>query len=163
MIPTTTWKRPRLAKNDRCEIQARRTWQKRPGIRRLKTNTAPYGQSRAGNAKAIGYIAISAKYRNIVRPAQRNTNWHGNMNKNQQRRCQTMELYYIDAKKYKTPTPPETGAKLKYDIQELRIRQEKLATWPQDHEEKEADPHQAAKKRTKDEMTHRNGSDTELN
>ena len=47
--------------------------------------------------------------------------------KNQQRRVQTMQLYYNAAEKYKQPIPAETGARLKYDIKELRLRPEKVA------------------------------------
>ena len=48
-----------------------------------------------------------------------------------------MQLYYYSAKKYKTPTPEDTGATPKYDIRELRIRPEKLAKRYQD-QDKEA-------------------------
>ena len=40
-----------------------------------------------------------------------------------------MRRYYNDAKKYKAPTHAETGAKLKYDILELRLHPERLTKW----------------------------------
>ena len=60
------------------------------------------------------------------------------MNQNQQRRVQTMQLYYNTAKKYKTPTPKDTGGDLQYDIRELRLRPEKLTNWYQEEERESA-------------------------
>ena len=57
------------------------------------------------------------------------------MNHDQQHRVQTMHLYYNPAKKYKKPIPPETGARLKYDIKELRLRPEKLTEEYQEQEQ----------------------------
>ena len=45
-----------------------------------------------------------------------------------------MKLYYNAAKKDKKPIPSETGARLKYDIEELRIRPEKLTKGWQEYE-----------------------------
>ena len=86
-------------------------------------------------SRQIDYIAINAKYRNTARKAHSNIYWHANMSQNQQHRAQAMQLYYNAAKKYKTPTPPNTGIALKYDIRELRLRPEKLTKWYQEQEE----------------------------
>ena len=48
------------------------------------------------------------------------------MNQDQQRRVQTIRIYYNTAEKYKQPTQAETGSRLKYDIKELRIHPGKL-------------------------------------
>ena len=57
------------------------------------------------------------------------------MMQNQERRVQKMQLYYKAAKKYKKPTPAETGARLKYDVQELRLHPEKLQKRYQEQEQ----------------------------
>ena len=48
------------------------------------------------------------------------------MHQNKKHQAQTMQLYYNNAKKYKQ-IPSETGARLKYAIEELCIRPEKLS------------------------------------
>ena len=60
---------------------------------------------------------------------------HGNRNQNQQRRVHTMQLYYTAAKKYKKPIPADNGARLKYDIKELRPHPEKLTKSLQEHQQ----------------------------
>ena len=61
-----------------------------------------------------------------MKQAQSNIYRHGNMSQNKQRRVQTMKRYYNAAGEYKQPIPAETGARLKYDIKELRPRPGKL-------------------------------------
>ena len=51
-----------------------------------------------------------------------------------QRRAQPMQLYYSAAKNYKKPITSETGARLRYDIQELRIRPGNMTKWYKDRE-----------------------------
>ena len=85
--------------------------------------------------RQIDYIAINAKFRNAAKKAHSNIYWRANMNQNQQRRAQTMQLYYNAAKKYKVPTPQKVGRKLKYDIFEIRLHPEKLAKWYQEQEQ----------------------------
>ena len=48
------------------------------------------------------------------------------MNQNQRRRLQTAQIYYNSATIYKHPIPAATGARLKYDIKELRLPPAKL-------------------------------------
>ena len=84
----------------------------------LTTWTCPGGQTR----RQIGYIMTNVNYRNAERTAQINTHWRANMGQN--RRVQTMQTYYDEAQKYKTPNPSETGGELKYDIRELRLHPE---------------------------------------
>ena len=156
MIPITTWKRPRLSKNDRWEIQTTSEHEKRNletgGIidKYITTWTSPSGAER----RQFDYIIIDAKYRNKSRTAQSNTHWHANMNKNQQRRVQKTQLRYIESEKYKTPIPEETGAKLKYDIRELRIRPGNLTKRHQRHGAKDKPPTLSYRKQRKNEMTH---------
>ena len=57
------------------------------------------------------------------------------MHQNLQRRVNTMRLYYNAAKKYKKPIPADTGARLKYDIKELRLHPEKLTKAFQEQEQ----------------------------
>ena len=52
-----------------------------------------------------------------------------------------MQLYYIESAKYKVPSPAETGATLKYDIQELRLKPGKLTKRYEDREAEENAPH----------------------
>ena len=96
-----------------------------------KENQEKYTTTRAspgGNVRRqIDYIKTSAKYRNMARKLQRSIYWHANMNQNQQHRVQKMKLYNNAAKKYKQPIPAETGARLQYDIKELRLRPEKIS------------------------------------
>ena len=69
---------------------------------------------------------INAMYRGAARKEQRGTYRHANMKQIQHRRVQTMHLYYDAAEKYKKPMHSETGARLKYDVQELRPHPGKL-------------------------------------
>ena len=46
-----------------------------------------------------------------------------------------MQLYYTAAKKYKKPIPADNGARLKYDIKELRLHPEKLTKSFQEHQQ----------------------------
>ena len=57
------------------------------------------------------------------------------MNQNQQHRVQPTKLYYNAAEKYKHPIPAVTGARLKYEIKELRVRPEKLTESYQEQEQ----------------------------
>ena len=67
------------------------------------------------------------------------------MNQYIQRRVRKIQLYYNTEKKYITPTPSETGKKIKYDIPELRIRPEKLTKRHRYQEEKDASAHQESR------------------
>ena len=60
------------------------------------------------------------------------------MNRNQQHRVRTMQIYDNTAKKYKKPIPPDAGTRLKYGIKELRPHPGKLTKAFQEHE-KETD------------------------
>ena len=126
MIPMTTWKKPRLYKKDKwkqkAENMTKEEWEEENRNKYLTTWTSPNGNT----SRQIDYIMINAKQRNIVRRAQNNIYWRGNMNQNQQHRVQTMQLYYSAAKKYKKPIPTETGTQIKYDLKELREYPEKL-------------------------------------
>ena len=66
----------------------------------LTTWTSPNGNT----GRQIDYIMINTKQRNIVRRAQNNIYWNGNMNQNQQHRVQTMQLYYSAEKIQETHT-----------------------------------------------------------
>ena len=103
------------------------------------TWTIPDGNIR----RQIDYIMINNMRRNMTK-AQINIYWHANMNQNQQHRSQTMQIYNA-AKKYKHPIPAETGARLKYDIKELRLRPEKLTKSYHAQEEKETKTLQEAR------------------
>ena len=124
MIPMTTWKTPKIIKQDRWKQQpgdaTREYWGRENWEIYMTTRTSPGGNIR----RQTDYVAINAKHRNMARTAQRNIHWHGNMNQNQHRRVQTMQLYYNAAKKYKKPIPAETGKRLKYDIKAPRMRPE---------------------------------------
>lgn len=54
------------------------------------------------------------------------------MNQNQHHRVKPIHLYYDAAKKYNRPIQSETGARLKYDIKELRLHPGKLTQWAQE-------------------------------
>ena len=97
----------------------------------MTTWTSPNGNIRG----EIDYITINAKHRNMARKAPINVHWHGNMHQNKHHRAQTMQLCYNAAKKYKRPIPAETGKRLKYDIDELRLRPEKLTNAFQDQKQ----------------------------
>ena len=86
--------------------------------RYMATRTSPDGNIR----EQIDYIAINAKYRNMTRRAQSNIYWRANVNQNQHYRVQTIQIYYNAAEKYKHPIPAETRTRLKYDVNELRLR-----------------------------------------
>ena len=58
--------------------------------------------------RQIDYIAIIAKYRD-GKKAHSNIYWNANMHQGQQRRVQTMHIYYNAAKEYRKPIPAETG------------------------------------------------------
>ena len=123
-----TWKKPNLQRKDRWKQQvANITKTSREVENRekyLTTWTSPSGETN----RQIDYITIIAKQRNIVRKAPSNIYWRGDMDQNQQRRVQTMQLYYSAAKKYKKPIPTETGEKLRYDVKELREHPERLTS-----------------------------------
>ena len=95
------------------------------------TWTSPDGMSR----QQIDYVVANSKYRDTSRTAQSNIYWHSNMNLNQQRRVHTTQLYYNAEKTRKVPIAAETGAQLKYDIREPRIRPERLTKWHQCRED----------------------------
>ena len=84
--------------------------------------------------RQIDYAVINAKFRNKERTAQINKHCHANTNQNQNhhRRVRKMQSCDNAAKKYKAPTPSETGKTLKYDIQELRLHPGKLTNRYQD-------------------------------
>ena len=83
----------------------------------LTTWASPDGMSR----RKIDYVAANAKYRSTSRTEQSDENWRAGVNRNRKRQVQTMQIYYNAAQKYKGTIPDETGAKLKYDIREIRI------------------------------------------
>ena len=73
-----------------------------------------------------------------TRPAQRKVPHTGMQTwENPKNRGQTMQLYYNGAKKYKKPTPTETGKILKYGVRELRLHPEKLTQRYQNQETEE--------------------------
>ena len=121
-------------KQDTWTTQTRRYdyggWEEDMGDKYLTTWTSPGGKTR----RQIGFITINAKYRNTAQKAHIGIYCHANVNQNQQRRVQTMQLYYNAAKKYKTPTPPDDGRVIKYDLRELRLRPEKRAKGYQEQE-----------------------------
>ena len=121
-----TWQKPKIARQDKWEKQqedmAKEIWEMETQQKYMTTWTRPGGNIR----KKIDYSAINVKYRNMTRKTQSNIRRHANMNQNQQRRVKTMQSYYNAAKKYKKPTPSETGARLKYDVNVLLLRPEKL-------------------------------------
>ena len=53
------------------------------------------------------------------------------MNQNQQRRAHTMQRYYNAKDRCEVPISADTGAKLKYEIQGIRLRPERLTKWNQ--------------------------------
>ena len=119
-----------MGKYKHHENMTNERWEKEMRDKYQTTWTSPAGKT----SRQIDYIMINAKYRNAAQNAHINIYRHANMNKNQQRRDQTTQLYYNAAKKYKTPTPQDTGSELKYDIRELRIPPEKLTKWYQEQE-----------------------------
>ena len=137
MIPMAAWAEPKRGnkthgKHKQQENMTRGRWGNEMRAKYRTTWAIPGGETR----RQVDYIAINEKYRNTARKAHSNIYWRANMNQNQQHRSQTMQRYYNAAKKYKTPTPPDTlGGELKYDIRELRLRPEKLAKWYQEQEQ----------------------------
>ena len=109
MMPMATWEKPKM-ENDRCgkyrhrENTTNEICENGRKAEYLTTWTIPVGAA----SRQIDYITINAMYRNTAGEAQSNTSWNANMNRNQQRRVQKMQLYYNAAKKYKTPTPEDT-------------------------------------------------------
>ena len=95
----TTWKKPQLQKKDKWKQQleniTKETWEGDNREKYLTTWTSPSGKTN----RQIAYIMINAKRRNIVRKAQSNIYWHGNMNQNRQHRVQTTQLYFSAAEK----------------------------------------------------------------
>ena len=101
MIPMATWKKQRLLRQDKWKQQSATTtkenWEKENREKYLTTRTSPDGDI----CRQIDYIMINAKHRDVVRKAQSNIYWHGNMHQNQQRRARTMQLYYSASKSTK--------------------------------------------------------------
>jgi len=97
-------KKPSLYKKDKwkqkAENMTKEEWEEDSRNKYLTTWTSPDGNT----SRQIEYIMINAKQRNIVRKAQNNIYWHGNMNQNQQHRVQTTQLYYSAAKIQETHT-----------------------------------------------------------
>ena len=136
MIPTATWKEPKKEKTRHMkkyklqENMTKERWGEEARDKYLTTWTSQGGETR----RHIDYISINAKYRNTARKAHRNIYRRANMNQNQKHRVQTTQLYNA-SKKYKPPTPQDTGRVLKYDLRELRPRPEKLNKWYQEQEQ----------------------------
>ena len=138
MIQMTTWKKPKIARKGRWKHQqkgdmAKEDWKKEMHDKYATTWTSPDGKTR----RRINYIAINAKCRNTERQAPRNIYRHADMKQNPHRRVQMMQLYYNASKKYKKPTPDETGARLKYDMREIRRRPEKPQKRYQEQEQEQ--------------------------
>ena len=89
---------------------------KENGRRGYNINTPPNWETPdGGSRREIDYVAINAKYSNKERKAQIDIYWESNMRQNQQRRFQTVQLYYNAAKNYPKPLPAGKGARLTYD------------------------------------------------
>ena len=112
---------------------AKERWQKE-----IQDNYAAKWTTPDGNARRqIDYVANNAKYRKAERKAQRTIYGNSNMGGNQQHRVQTIHLFYNSANQYRKPTPEESVVRLKYGIQELRLRPANLTKWYQSHETNE--------------------------
>ena len=110
-IPMETWETPKSAKQDKWKQQkpnedmARERWGSEIRGEYATTWTIHDGDI----SREIDYIMINAKHWNVTRKAQSNIYWLSNMNQNQQRRVQKMQLCYNVAREYKKPIPSETG------------------------------------------------------
>ena len=77
----------------------------------------------------IDYIAINQRYRNAVRRGQSIHGWRGNMGKQRQRDVIRMGISFNFMEKYHRQYQPETGAEIKYDIQEIRQNPDAIQKW----------------------------------
>ena len=135
MIPTTTWKKPETAKKDRWDHQQQKEDMAMGNeSRKYKTNTPPPGQARMVNR--ADESTTSRSMRNTGSQKAKGRSTYTGM-------PTLRRTSSTDSTQCKSTITPQRTTKsryhqrqggLKYDIQELRLRHEKMTKWYKDRE-----------------------------
>ena len=116
-----TWQRPKFATEVKAQLKKRKGKEHQIKTKEIHKQKAITWTSISKINRQIDYIMINRRFRSSIRAAQTIQGWKANMQQWQQHNAIYMQICIKLMENYRKGRNPETCAKFRYNIQDLKL------------------------------------------